>query len=375
MRRILYPSKIENGNLGDILINSLLVRELSKHSKVYLKGHPPLEMEKLIFLHNPYSKNIKILNIDFKSFILRKIKVLLILISNRKFTYVFDTPGHIFRKTSILKTLSKGFFDLFKILIYRIFNIKSIKMGITLGPFKKVEWILYKIICKLSYKICVRDNDNFELLENKKFQNINLIPDLAFLLFENNKLLKKIKGTTNNSITICLRPSLIGKTSDYVYLQQIIHKTKTLLKYLLKRNINISIINIAFQVDCDNESLMEIDNMLKSEFNNLEIIIHSKLLSFDEASELYSSSEYVITNRLHVFLFAMNVGTKAFIVTDNQKHKKLISIISDLNLNSLIFDENNLEGLNSANDLEIFGKLAINKKNELIETISNILIN
>ena len=48
IKKILYPSKIEENNLGDILINALLVRELTKNKEVYFKGKPNQQLLNLI---------------------------------------------------------------------------------------------------------------------------------------------------------------------------------------------------------------------------------------------------------------------------------------------------------------------------------------
>ena len=118
--------------------------------------------------------------------------------------------------------------------------------------------------------------------------------------------------------------------------------------------------------------MKKIEAQVINNFKDLNIKVLDKLLNFDTAVKLFSSSKYVITNRLHVFLIAMNVGTKTFIVTDIQNHRKLISIVSDLNLQSLIFNEGSKHSLISENEMEIFKLDAFNNKNELVNNISNL---
>ena len=59
MKKVLYPSRIKDSNLGDVLINSLLIRELSKKATVYLDGDVP-SMANIIFSDNPHKENIRI---------------------------------------------------------------------------------------------------------------------------------------------------------------------------------------------------------------------------------------------------------------------------------------------------------------------------
>jgi polysaccharide pyruvyl transferase WcaK-like protein len=342
INKILYPSRIEENNLGDILINALLVRELSVNNKVCFKGQPNKQLLDLINQDNDYKDNIEVITqIDIsQSFVKTKIKTLSYLIKKSNFYLVFDTPGHISGKRSFIKNILKSFFEITKILTYRILGVGYVKYGITLGPFSNFFWYFQKIIAKLSFLIVVRDQQNATLLVHKGLKNTMLKPDLAFLLVNNNLITPQQQETNNSEgvVTVSLRGSIVGKSLDDTYFKTITKQTINLV-HKLKETKKVTRINISYQVDADKKTSFLLEDILKNEFKNTQILLHKEILNFNNASALYQSSNVVITNRLHVFLFAMACNTKSYIVTDIINHKKLISIASDLKMDTLIYTD------------------------------------
>lgn len=342
INKILYPSRIEENNLGDILINALLVRELSINNRVCFKGQPNQQLLDLITDKNDYKENIEVITqIDTtQSFVKTKIKTLSYLIKKSNFYLVFDTPGHISGKKSFIKNILKSLFEISKILTYKLLGIGYVKYGITLGPFSNFFWYFQKVIAKLSHLIVVRDQQNAKLLDNKGFKNTMLKPDLAFLLVNNNLITPQQEETNNSEgvVTVSLRGSIVGKSLDETYFKTITKQTIDLV-HKLKETKKVTCINISYQVDADKKTSFLLEDILKNEFKNIQILLHKEILNFNKASNLYQSSDVVITNRLHVFLFAMACNTKSYIVTDIINHKKLISIASDLNMDTLIYTD------------------------------------
>ena len=352
IKKILYPSKIEENNLGDILINALLVRELTKNKEVYFKGKPNQQLLNLITYNNKYSDNIKIINqIDISHAVWKsKLQTLAYLIKGSNFYMVFDTPGHHPGFKSMYKNILKLIFDSSKILCYLFFKIKYVKYGITLGPFSGIVWGFQRIISKLCFLIVPRDQKNADLLLEKGLKNTISKPDLAFLLVKENGILankkKKISLSDSGIITVSLRGSLVGKSLDQVYFEKITEDTIALI-HNLKKTKKVKRVNISYQVDADQKTSFLLEKRLKKEFNDIDVILYKNILHFQEASDLYLKSGMVITNRLHVFLFAMACSTKSFIVTDIDNHMKIISIAEDLNLDSLIYRKDSVVDWNT----------------------------
>jgi hypothetical protein len=360
---VLYPGRIEKGNLGDVIINGLLIRELLQYSNVFVKGKLNKDILQIITFDNPNIGNLNILNIKTENLFLYKLRIALYLIKNRNFDFVFDTPGHIAENNKKLKTFSKAILNLISIYFYKLLGIKSIKYGITLGPFSNINWQIYRIICKNCYKIVIRDSDNFNQLKIKKFKQVEYKPDLSFLLQD---LITHGNEKTNKSkkITLSFRSTLIGKNINNVYFEYISEKLNKLLSVMISK-IKIEEIDCVFQVDCDRIPAEILKNKLEKEFKGLKINFIDKQLELYSALEQYRNSEYVITNRLHVFLLSMLTNTKTFIVTDIIKHKKLISVIKDLSMSDVVFELNNNTEKLFADDNQSFKKITENYCSEI----------
>ena len=375
LKNVLYPGRIENGNLGDILINGLMIIELLKYSNVYIKGKLNNEIFKFVSQHSTNIKNLHVLNFRTDSLIRYKLNVLFYLLRNRKFDFVFDTPGHISESGSTLKTTLKTVFNLFSVYFYSFLGIKSIKYGITLGPFNNFNWTLYRLICNKSKMIAIRDTENYSNLLNKKITNIELVPDLAFLLVDLiPQDFKKEFGVNQNLITISLRGSLTGKEVNNVYFEETYEKLNELI-LLLKENYDFNKTDITYQVDCDRNTSELLKQKLEKNFNGLELNYIQKQLNIESAIEQYSKSGCLVTNRLHVFLLAMFTNTITIIITDSGKHSKLTSIVNDLGLQSLIYKTGSKVNLSDFRDFEKFNYISFENCQMLKAHIKSMLTN
>lgn len=335
IKKILYPSRIESNNLGDIIINALLVRELSKYGTVYFKGNPTTELLHLSKVDNSYNGRIKVLDFNTNSFLIYKFSVLKYILLNRNVSYSFETPGHLSSKENFFKSILKIFLDLVRTLIYKFFGIKFVRLGVTLGPYSNFEWYLVRYIIKNSYKNVVRDSSNYKFLKLRN-RNVNYLPDLAFLLF-NDSLLKLVSNSpfdVESDLLISMRGNLKGKKIDNTYFSYQLQK----IKDILKNNLSVKKIIISYQVDADKESSQILYDSLQNLFPNITFVFLQNQLSFYDAIKFYSNSNLLITNRLHVLLISMSLSVPSIIVTDNVNHLKLIDIVNDLQLSELYLD-------------------------------------
>lgn len=330
---ILYPGRIEENNLGDIIINILLIRELSKYSKILIKSTPNQQMLNLMYRDNEYSENIQVYNIS-QNYFIYKIQILKLLFT-RKIDYSFETPGHICSRSSKVASIIKLLLDIIKVYVYNFFGVKYIQLGITLGPYSSLEWFFVKHLNKLSYLTAVRDVDNFESLK-KKGLNVSYIHDLAFLLYDN-ILIDSVLPDGKFDLGISLRGSLIGHNiNDKYFNTQIIELGK-----IISKNIkNINSIVVLYQVNSDEDTSAILFDYLKINFPKIKILFNATQLTFDNAISSYKGINYLITNRLHVYLVAMLAGCKSMVLTDLFEHKKLVSIIQDMGLKNSLNNSN-----------------------------------
>ena len=372
-KNILYPSRVEQGNLGDILINGLLIRELLKYSNVYIKGEINKELFHFISKDNTYLNRLKILKINNSNVFLYKLNVLFFIIRHRNFDYVFDTPGHIAGNNKPLKVFLKAILNLIYITIYRLMGIKTVKYGVTIGPLSAINMMLYRLISKICKLIVVRDAENYATLVQHKFSNLQLKPDLAYLL--NNYIHAKNNQPINKKdlkITLSIRGSISGTELNYGYFSEVNEKLIKLI-LLLNSKYRIKQINLTHQVDYDKVTMRELQYILEREIAGIDIRLCNDQLDLKMAIDHYSNSDYVITNRLHVFLLSMMVNTKTLIVTDTKKHLKLISIAKDLDLTDLIYDPESQFDFENNSAIEKFRTLSESYNKELVSHICELL--
>lgn len=330
---VIYPSRIKTSNLGDILINVLLIRELSKYGRVYVDGAIP-SMEELVKINNDYNDNIRIVKgIPFLSGrpVFRWVNMLHLL---PKVSVVFDPPGAY----SEGRKRNKFYFKFLKYYgrakVLSFFQGKVMRWGVSLGPFSDKG---YKLQAKLSAvygDTAVRDSKNYERLLKERFRNLSLIDDLSFLYKPGNFTGLLGSGTYGKDyIVLSFRAAIEGKAVDHEYLNRIILKIKQLIT---DRSSKDHTILLAYQVREDLEAIQLIQKELGKFQINAGLV--DRQLDLAGAISLYFNASLVITNRLHVALLSFLNGTPAMVITDTRKHHKLVNIYHDLGLDELMID-------------------------------------
>lgn len=327
---ILYSARFKKDNIGDLLINVLLIKELANHRKVMVEGVLPKYVERLIGTN----ENVVYLNkgwhkrLDYP--VVHWIALLPYLSSIK---YVFGVPGHA-KITGSTKSMLRGAKNMIKAMVLKLLGKKFIMVGVTLEYSKGMAYYLTKKMSKSYSLIAVRDKQNFEQLKKAKISNIKLIDDLALLykrddfVVENSLLVKK----RSNSIVISFRWGCFGSGRDDVYFSAI---KNYLFENLNRSEFKDTHLVFCFQVIDDRQSVQELYQLFAAT-HTCELI--DEMLTLDEAINLYSTAEWVLTNRLHVALLAMVNNTPAMVVTDTEQHTKASNVYTTLGLQDLIFD-------------------------------------
>ena len=373
---ILYPTRIKKTNLGDILINVLLIRELSKHSKVYLDGCSE-ELLELIKYNNPHHENIRyIRGLSFFDGlpVLRWLKM-----SHKlaELDLVFDPPGHYLQESE-LKSKAKLLKYWMRARILHLFDIGVARIGVTMGPFSPKLWQTTSKLSILYRTIGIRDKSNLKLLESKGFKNLSFIDDISFL-YQNSDFkttpLKELDG--KEYVIFSFRGAIAGKNNDKDYLKNLIPSLRSLISdFLSGKNYNII---LSYQVEED----LQVIRLIKENIEDLgvECQLIEKQLTLPEIATLYSSARYIFTNRLHVALLGLLNGTVAVGITDVEKHHKLCDLFTDIGQQQLLLDINNfkadhLDHENFENGvLENFEKVRSAKRQLLENQIKDIVLN
>jgi polysaccharide pyruvyl transferase WcaK-like protein len=377
MKACFYPAHIKKSNLGDILINTLLIRELTTHCPVYLYGGTVEEdMKRLLVHNNPFHHNVIIISqgslLD-KLPIIRWLKLLPYL---TKGSHVFDPPGHYAEEKAKHKNFLKPLKYILRAKLLKLFGVKALRLGITLGPFTKSDWERQKGVAKSYQTIAVRDSKNFDQLLSMGFQNISFIDDISFLYKKEDFIdPDKLKDKKSNPyIVVSFRGNVEGQETDTVYL----NKVKETLKKVVSENPFDGVYVFSYQVKED----FQVIQSIATEFAalGLRYKIIEKQLSFSEAIDLYYGAHLVYTNRLHVALFAMFNDTPAVVVTDFDTHHKLVNVYKDLGLGAILFDsskvsdrsfhltEEKLEEMKSS-----FNDSSLKKRRKIQKTITDLI--
>lgn len=342
MKIILYPARIENKNLGDILINGLLIRELTKSRIIVLKGTPSDQLSSFIEFENPFIHNIVYIHPKHIWEPLAKIKTLLFVLKNvNNMDFVFDTPGHLSDPRFSIKSLLKNNYELLKVIFYKLLNIKYAKYGVTVGPYSSISWIYQKLINKLSYSYGIRDIENLNMLNKRGFKNLIYIPDLAYLLYGspilNYSLIDSSSLAKQPYSLISVRDNIIGHKPDLPYFRCL---TEFILESIKQLSYTVECKNVvlSFQVDYDKNAVSVLYEDIKETFPQFNIILIDRKLGIEEVLPLYRNANLVLTNRLHVFLLVMLAQGKSVMITDVKNHQKVSRILTDSGFSDLLLD-------------------------------------
>lgn len=332
---VLYPTRIKKSNLGDILINALLIRELSKHGKVWLDNKPDRSFEELITANNQFSDNIHFQKRASRWRglpVLRWFGLLKILPG---LTCVFDPPGHHFENGKF-KSFLKGLKYITRATILKNYRIKMVRLGVTMGPYSNYNWKVQSFLSGYYSCIGIRDQSNYQLLTSNRFRNLQLVDDLSFL-YDANEFLAvdpPAAATGQELVIMSFRGAIENAQTDEEYLGEIIEAIK---KFIHVNELNEEArILFTYQVKEDLEVIKRI--ALAIDRPGLHTEVMEEQLDLVDAIRLYRSSRFVLTNRLHVALLALLNDAPCFALTDLNRHHKLVNVFKDLQMEDFLMD-------------------------------------
>lgn len=336
MSAFVYPSRIKDSNLGDVLINALLIREISRFGKVYIDGAVPSLFD-LVTQDNPYAANIVVVK-GIDAFagkpVLRWLNLIPFL---TKVDFVFDPPGAYFEGKDRLKAKLKFYKYLMRAVVLKSAQIGVLRWGVSLGPYSEKAYRDQVRLSSVYKDIAVRDSSNFAHLKEKGFSNLSLIDDLAFL-YDIEDFQSIMKGVEldykgDHYVVISIRGDIEGKALNKNYLDQL---AQNLIRALEITVLDQEEIILAYQVAEDLESLSYLKEILERHQYKCRLL--PEQLSFSEAICLYSGAKLLYTNRLHVALLSILNQTLPLIITDLKQHHKLVNVFKDLDLEELLID-------------------------------------
>lgn len=263
----------QSSNLGDLLINKMLIDELCKYGNVYIDCYNIPSAFKDYILEN--KKTIDIYKI-FK-FSLKKGNIIRfsIFLKKQNIKYFTQSPGP-------LGKLSKNYAIYFKLISY-ILKIKRIKYFLIGNCYYKSIANNEKISINYADAYYVRSMSSLRFLSNKHIKNVHYIPDLAFLYRS-----QAIITNDEKIATFCFR-------NVHLKYDCFIRWLKDTITILQTKGFCVEFI---YQVHKDSDFYYKMINDLR-EYKN--IIFHEEILWYNNIN-YYSGKSLIISNRLHSLL-------------------------------------------------------------------------
>lgn len=322
--KIYYDTRTQYENNGDLLISLTLINELKHYGNVIFddNGAPPWYTREIVSPGTEglslHTKNTTIKHLFLESISLRRA-------NPKSVRYLFLVPGHVTSAAGTLVTLKRAA----ALMILKIFGVRIVRVGFSIDI--KPGALIDRLLLKSHYYLGLRDKQSLHNAIEAKAKNADYFPDLAWLYHPPPRLIEQKK----KQIIISFRSSSLGTSHDSDRLKDTL---KALSELLQSEEFKHYKITIAHQVSYDKEACQEIASFLKKE-NTINVEHIDKKLSLTDSVELYSQSEYVISNRLHVLLIAAACKAVPVPLIKDGENIKIQSIFEDNQLDNLIIHE------------------------------------
>lgn len=367
MNYIFYQTKTKFINTGDALINKALLDTLREYGKLQCNCSKEIPEDFIEELGIKEEEKINCKNeIIFVSTILKrafKSK------KNKDKVFIVSGLGHTFGGSmrKVIRNLLVGF--LFP--IYRLFGVKIIRIGLSIGPISNLLAITEKFRSLFINEYLVRDTQSLELCHRIGIKKAKLCPDLSWLYLKE----KERKGNINKNVIINLRKNILHE-NDENYINCMISKCEEILKEInLKTNKKMHLI-FTYQVAEDKEYCKKMYEIFKNKYPS-ELI--EDQISLKDAEKYYSLASYNISNRMHSLLLGYKYGSLPIALIDTKKHVKIEQTLIDCKLEKLAIDvyygnKNEIEYiLDNSNELlsQLF-KVEKEKQIEILKILDRI---
>lgn len=282
-------------NLGDLIINKMLVMELSQYGKVFVdcKNTPREFADFLVEGGDNIIDTYKCGGITVKQGNLFKWSDFL---KKEKIDIYVTSPGPFMYKENILKSLY------FKTIHFALnaLNIESYKIGNCCSQAISEN---RKIALPKNTIAYLRSKSSVELLQSKGENGFHFIPDLAFLLHQ-----YVIPSEKSNIVAMSFRK--VDNKDEFLV------SLKTVISFLQNLNFNIE---FYYQVDADKAFNEELCGMFDSE----RVSFLPKKIWYDSLS-YYENKKFVVSNRLHSLITGAVYGALPIAIVNSESKVRKI---------------------------------------------------
>lgn len=305
-----YICATQTNNLGDLMINKMLVDELCKYGKVYLDAFGIPDEFKAPLLNNKNVIDVSTLGFTVKRLSINNIYKYIALLSKNDIKLITRSPGPLEEPSEKIRlgfSLVNKVASLFKVRVVYFGNCCS--EALSNG---------HKLKSTSMDEIYVRSQNSLEYA--KKFLScpISYIPDMAYLMLTSKVYEKK------KIVIVDYREVADANEHSIADLRLIIRGFR-LLGYAVE---------LYYQVKSDKESMLSLYDILKDE----GVTMRKDLLWYDDIEEFYSDKAYIISNRLHSLLFGAAYGVIPIARISKDSHISKIMHVFKSSLSELFYE-------------------------------------
>lgn len=328
--KIFYQAITQFENTGDLLINKSLLELIDGYGDLIIndKGVPEWYLQDLGV--STASRLSTMTTASFTPYLI--FRVIKAAFDNEEQIFLISGPGH-FYGNSLKKTI-KNYISGFLFAFLRLLGCNIIKCGISLGPLSKRLGASEVFRSRFYKDYFIRDTLSLDLAKHIGIKNYQYMPDLAWAY---NAGKNPTQNGENHTTTLffSFRESVIEEAdAKGAYLKLLISSLHAFLEEFTVLKTNVKLV-IGYQVDRDKK----VCELLYDEFkDHYAIEYNATRIGINDAATVYRDVDFVLSNRLHVLLFASKFKTVPICVTDVEKHIKIKGIFEDSGLEDLLVD-------------------------------------
>ncbi len=326
--RILYLMKTQDSNLGDLLINKLLIDLLAEKA------------DRMLFDVSGVSKQFRdALIADVRNPVIFATKrglgyYLKLLFCRAYFDVIIAPPGHA-GKANWRHVVPIAF-----AIYYRLLGVRYMRLGKSIPINTGLGARLEKLLVRLSHHTMVRDQESLERIRSSKDQrNISCAPDLIVLLSGK----EKPPVTGKSGLVVSFRFDYYPEDKRGAFVKQVAELAAHNAK---QHSLPVT---LTWQVERDEACVRAI----AAELNAMGLETSQLGITLDNLTPTYCSAALILSNRLHVALTSLSLVTNAWAVCDPAKDHKIIDAFKELNLGQRLLSIDQRDDLMSATSASV----------------------
>lgn len=310
--KIAYVVAAQYDNLGDLIINSELIKKLAEKKDVLLdvNGIPEIFVKFLNISENKMSDyGFSFRNLSFVKYLLQnKIRISSLFFS--------AGPKGIMNIKDLLRAVVIGLI----IFVVKIKGGKTYYVGVDMNVYSFIDIFVYKYYVRvLGVRYYCRSYNNVANIYKKSGIKVDYIPDICFLVKTKYKTDKKSK------IGFSFR-ELANENHNHDLIRCLI----VLMQYFIESGFQVCVF---YQVKSDYEFNENIYKQLRV-FG--EVRFRKDIVWYNDI-EIYNDFDVVFSNRLHVLLLGMSKGVYSVpLVNKEKRFNKIIDIYNDIGLGDMV---------------------------------------